>query len=97
MENVSRELSTQEVETFSALLEERATINKSFENFFDEAARDQSTFFRQTAGCYAQPGFACNGSFARTTFNEMSALDAAAQSSNAWRLRHKPTLQSVRA
>ncbi len=75
MENVSRELSTPEVETFSALLEESATITKSFENFFDGAARDRTTFFRHTAGCYAQPGFACNCTFARMTFNEMSALD----------------------
>ncbi len=82
MEKVSRELSTPEVETFSALLaeQESATINKSFKNFFDEAARDRSTFSRHTAGCYAQPEFACNCSFARMTFNEMSALDVAAQS-----------------
>jgi hypothetical protein len=43
MEKVSRELSTPEVETFSALLaeQESATINKSFENFFDEAGFKQ--------------------------------------------------------
>ena len=89
MGKASRELSTLEVETFSALLEESATTNKSFEIFFDEAARDRATLFRHNSECSAEKS---SSSFARMNFNEMSALDAAAQSGREG-LNTKPTIQ----
>ena len=92
MGKASRELSTLEEETFSALLDESAATNKSFENFFDEAARDRATLFRHNSECSAKPGFQCNCSFATMNFNEMSALDTAAQS-RLQGLNTKPTLQ----
>ena len=47
---------------------------------FDEAVRDPAIIFSHNSGCLAQPGIRCNCTFARMNINEISALDAAAQS-----------------
>ena len=68
-----------EMESSSALAEESLRTNELLGQLFDEAARDPTTIFRHNPGCLAQPGAQCNCTFARMNLNDMSALDAAAQ------------------
>ena len=73
-------MDAEEVESFAALVEESSRTNESVGKLFNEAARDPAIIFRHDSGCLAQPGVHCNCTFARMNFNEISALDTAAQS-----------------
>jgi hypothetical protein len=73
-------MEAEDKESLAALAKESTQKNESFGQTFNEAARDPSVIFRHNSGCFAQPGFHCNCSFARMNFIEMSALDSAAQS-----------------
>jgi hypothetical protein len=84
-------MDAEEKESFAALAEESSRKNESLGQMFNEAARDPSRIFRHNAGCFAQPGFHCNCTFARMNFNEMASLGATAQSGLV-DLGTKPTL-----
>ena len=71
-------MNAQELETFNALAEESLRTNESAGQILAETVRDTSIMFRHESGCSAQPQCSC--SFARMNFEELSALDAAAQS-----------------
>ena len=61
-------------------MEESSRTNESVGKLFNEAARDPTIIFHHDSGCLAQPGVHCNCTFATMNFNEISALDTAAQS-----------------
>jgi hypothetical protein len=73
-------MDSDEVKSFSALAEESSKTVESLAPMFDEAVRDPVIIFSHNPGCLAQPGIRCNCTFARMNMNEISALDAAAQS-----------------
>ena len=73
------EMDEEEVKSFADLAEETSNADESVAQFFN-AARDPSIIFRHNSGCSVQSGLHCNCSFAWMNFNELSALDAAAQS-----------------
>ena len=73
-------MEAEDKESLAALAKESTQKNESFGQTFNEAARDPSVIFRHNSGCFAQPGFHCNCSFAMMNFIEMSPLDSAAQS-----------------
>jgi len=73
-------MDAEEVKSFSALVEETSKADESVGRLFEEAVRDPAIIFRHNSGCSVQPGFHCNCLFARMNFNELGALDDAAQS-----------------
>ena len=73
-------MDAEEVKSFSAMAVETSKTDESIGQFFNEAVRDPAIIFHHASGCFAQPGFYCNCSFAKMNFNEMSALNAASQS-----------------
>ena len=71
-------MEAEDKESLAALAKESTQKNESFGQTFNGAARDPSVIFRHNSGCFAQPEFHCNCTFARMNFIEMS--DSAAQS-----------------
>ena len=84
-------MDAEEKESLAALAEESVRKNGSFGQMFNEAAREPFIIFRNNFGCFAQPVFHCNCTFARLNFNEMASLEATAQSGLVV-LSTKPTL-----
>ena len=70
----------EEVHFFSALAEESSKTNQSLGQFFNGAARDRTIIFDHHLGCSEQHGCHRDCTFARMNFEEMSALNSAAQS-----------------
>jgi hypothetical protein len=68
-----------EVGFFPVLVEETSKTDESVGRFITEANRNPETIFSHMPGCSAQSGFECNCTFARMNFNDMCALEAAAQ------------------
>ena len=73
-------MDVEEVHFFSALAEESSKTNQSLGQFFNEAARDRTIIFNHHLGCSEQHGCHRDCTFARMNFEEMSALNSAAQS-----------------
>ena len=74
-------MDAEEVQNISALVEHSSKMDESFGQFFDGAARDSTTIFSHTSMCpaHAASGVNCNCTFSRMNFNDINALDAAAQ------------------
>ena len=75
-------MDAEEVRKLSALVDETSKMEESFGQHFDAAARDPTTIFMHTSMCpaHADSGVHCNCTFSRMNFNDITALDAAAQS-----------------
>ena len=74
-------MDAEEVQNISALVEQSSKVDESVGQFFDGAARDSTTIFSHTSMCPAHvaSGVNCNCTFSRMNFNDINALDAAAQ------------------
>ena len=74
-------MDAEEVQNISALVEQSSKMDESFGQFFDGAARDSTTIFSHTSMCpaHAASGVNCNCTFSQMNFNDINALDAAAQ------------------
>jgi hypothetical protein len=74
-------MDAEEVQKISVLVTETSKMDESFGQFFDGAARDPTTIFSHTSMCpaNASSGVYCNCTFSRMNFNDINAMDAAAQ------------------
>jgi hypothetical protein len=73
-------MDAEEVKSCAALVEETSNADELIGRLLNEASRDPTKIFCHISGCSAQSGVHCNCTYAKMNFNEISELDAAAQS-----------------